>query len=382
LQLYKHNRLDIYISYTLFFLLQICLIVQLYYLLVIQRKFSVFKSDNSELDKVFYPVSVIICARNEAANLQKYLPFILEQNHPNFEVVVVNDCSYDDSEDVLKVFVEKHKHLKVVKIEEHPRFKTAKKFAATLGIKAAANEIILFTDADCKPESENWIAKMTAHYQNEKTEIILGYSPYLKHKGLLNSLIRYETFQTALNYFSYAINGMPYMGVGRNLSYKKSLFFKNKGFASHMHIPSGDDDLFVNENSTASNTEIEVSQDSQVWSDPKITWGSYWKQKTRHLGAGKAYKTQDKKNLTFQTGSAIGFYLFLVLCIIFKIELLVVSIVFFIRFFTQIFVYFKPFKKLRNKDLIWWFIILDPFYYIYLTSLSITGVFRKKIVWK
>ncbi|WP_317040575.1 glycosyltransferase [Pedobacter psychrophilus] len=351
-------------------------------MLVIQRKFSVFKSKTSNLNKVSYPVSVIICARNEAVNLQKYLPFILEQNHPNFEVVVVNDCSYDNSEDVLKVFTEKYKHLKIVKIEEHPRFKTAKKFAATLGIKAALNEIILFTDADCKPESENWIIEMTAHYQNEKTEIVLGYSPYFKHKGLLNGLIRYETFQTALNYFSYALNGMPYMGVGRNLSYKKSLFFKNKGFASHMHIPSGDDDLFVNENSNPSNTVIEVSKESQVWSEPKLTWGSYWKQKTRHLGAGKAYKAQDKKNLTFQTGSAIGFYLFLVLCLIFKIELLVVAIVFFIRFFAQIFVYYKALKKLRNKDLIWWFIILDPFYYIYLTSINITGVFRKKTVWK
>ena len=351
-------------------------------MLVIQRKFSVFKIDNSDSNKVSYPVSVIICARNEAENLKKYLSFILEQNHPNFEVIVVNDCSYDDSEDVLKVFIEKYKNLKVVKIEEHPRFKTAKKFAATLGIKAATNEIILFTDADCKPESENWIAEITAHYQNEKTEIVLGYSPYLKQKGLLNSLIRYETFQTALNYFSYALCGMPYMGVGRNLSYKKSLFFKNKGFASHMHIPSGDDDLFVNENSTSSNTVIEVSKESYVWSEPKLTWSSYWKQKTRHLGAGKAYKAQDKKNLTFQTISAVGFYLFLVLCLIFKIELLVVAIVFFIRFFAQIFVYYRSLKKLRNKDLIWWFIILDPFYYIYLTSLSITGVFRKKIAWK
>lgn len=382
MQLHKNNRLDIYISYALFFLLQICLIIQLYYLLVIQRKFSVFKSYKSNQFEAFYPVSVIICARNESTNLKKYLPFILEQNHPNFEVIVVNDCSYDDSEDVLKVIAQKYSHLKVVKIEEHPRFKTAKKFAATLGIKAAANEIILFTDADCKPETENWIDEMTAHYHNEKTEIVLGYSPYLKHKGLLNGLIRYETFQTALNYFSYAINGMPYMGVGRNLSYKKSLFFRNKGFASHMHIPSGDDDLFVNENSTASNTVIEVSKESYVWSEPKLTWGSYWKQKTRHLGAGNAYKSQDKKNLILQNGSAIGFYLFLVLCLVFKMDLLVVALMFFIRFLTQIFVYYQPLKKLKNKDLVWWFIILDPFYYIYLTSVNITGLFRKKITWK
>ncbi|MBK0382414.1 glycosyltransferase [Pedobacter sp. SD-b] len=374
--------MDIYISYALFFLFQICFIIQLYYLLVIQRKFSVFKPNKNLETNYSQPVSVIICARNEAENLKNYLPFILEQNHPNFEVIVVNDCSYDNSEDVLKDFAIKYKHLKVVKIEEHPRFKTAKKFAATLGIKAAIHDIILFTDADCKPGSENWINRITAHYQNDKTEIVLGYSPYIKGKGFLNRLIRYETYQTALNYFAYSLNAMPYMGVGRNLSYKKSLFFKNKGFASHMHIPSGDDDLFVNQNANAHNTEIEFSEDSQVWSEPKTTWKSYWKQKSRHLGAGKAYKNQDRKNLGLQFGSAIGFYALLVLCLFFRIEPLLIAIIFLIRFVVQIYVFYQPFIKLRNKDLIWWFIILDPFYYIYLTSLGITGVFRKKTAWK
>ena len=372
----------IYIQYTLFFLFQLCFIIQLYYLLVIQKKFSSYKPLDLNIEEANFPVSVIICARNEAKNLQQYLPFVLEQKHQNFEVIVVNDCSSDSSEDVLRTYQDKYPHLKVVKIEEHPRYKTAKKFAVTLGIKAASNEILVFTDADCKPDSENWLSLIAVSYVNPTTEIVLGYSPYLHKSSLLNKLIRYETFQTAINYFSFALNGMPYMGVGRNLSYKKSLFFKGKGFASHMHILSGDDDLFVNQNSTSANTELEIRADSHVWSEPKLTWQAYWGQKMRHMGAGNQYKKQHRFNLGLQAISSIGFYLFLIICLSLKIELIALGSIFLLRFLTQLYTYYKPMESLRNKDLRWWFILLDPFYYIYLTALSFAGFFRKKTSWK
>lgn len=372
----------IYVQYTLLFLFQLCFIIQLYYLLVIQKKFSSYKPVENNLAEATFPVSVIICARNEAKNLLQYLPFVLEQKYPDFEVIVVNDCSSDGSEDVLRTFQSKYPHLKVVKIEEHPRYKTAKKFAVTLGIKAAAHEILAFTDADCKPASELWLSLIAVNYTNPATEIVLGYSPYLHKSGLLNKLIRYETFQTAINYFSFALNGMPYMGVGRNLSYKKSLFFKGKGFASHMHIPSGDDDLFVNQNSTSANTELEIRPESHVWSEPKLTWKSYWNQKLRHMGAGSLYKKHHQFNLGLQAISSIGFYLLLIICLSLKIELIALGSIFFLRFLAQLYTYYKPMLSLRNKDLYWWFLLLDPFYYIYLTALSFAGFFRKKTTWK
>lgn len=328
------------------------------------------------------PVSVIICARNEAANLQKNLPFIFSQKNINFEVIVINDCSHDNSDEVLREFQRLYKNLKVVVKQEHPRFKTGKKFAATLGIKAAENEILVFTDADCKPDSDNWLANVCSNYANEHTEIVLGYSPYEKKKGLLNLLIRYETFQTAINYFSFTLHGMPYMGVGRNLSYKKSLFFKGKGFASHMHIPSGDDDLFVNQNANPVNVAIEIRPDSHTWSEPKTTWASYWSQKTRHLGAGKEYKKEHKIKLSIQGISAIGFYTLLIVCLSFNIEIIFIGILFVLRLLVQSLVFYKSLLKLRYKDLVGWIIILDPVYYMYLSALSVRGLFKKNIVWK
>ena len=329
------------------------------------------------------PVSVIICARNESKNLQKNLPNILNQDYPDFEVVVVNDCSIDNSEDVLRTFQDSYYNLKVVKIEDHPRYKTAKKFAVTLGIKATSNEHLIFTDADCIPNSNQWISLITRHFQSPEKEIVLGFSPYDRYKGFLNKLIRYETFQTALNYFSFALIGMPYMGVGRNLAYKKSLFFKGKGFASHMHIPSGDDDLFVNQNATLENVSIEFTLDAQVLSEPERTWKAYWNQKKRHLGAGKVYKKQHQLNLGLQAASAICFYFLFITGLILHIEPLLLSVLFFLRLVLQVYVFYKPMKKLVSDDLLWWVIFLDPFYYIYLIAVSFAGIFtKKKIAWK
>src|SRR5690606_34092381 len=169
---------------------------------------------------------------------------------------------------------------------EHIAVKHGKKFALSLGIKAAQYEHLVFTDADCVPESSDWLTHMAGAFSGGK-EIVLGYSPYLRRAGMLNALIRFETFHTAMSYLSYALKGKPYMGVGRNMAYTKSLFFRGKGFASHMHIASGDDDLFVNQNATPHNTTICIHPEAHVWSEPKTTFSAYARQKTRHAGASK-----------------------------------------------------------------------------------------------
>ncbi len=374
--------LDLIINHIPFALFIICCLFQLYYYLFVFTKLVGFKALTINSENQNQPISIIVAARNEAKNLVNLVPQLFRQDYPNFEVVIVNDCSFDDSEDVLKELQKQYSKLKIVTVEDNPRYKTAKKFAVTMGIKAASNEILVFTDADCIPQSEFWLQHVSKVFENSETEIVLGYSPYQRQRGLLNVLVRYETFLTALNYISFALKGMPYMGVGRNLAYKKTLFFKNKGFASHMHIPSGDDDLFVNQNATVNNTAVVFHQDSQVWSEPKNTWSDFWRQKMRHLGAGKIYKNKHKRVLVTQAITGSGFYIFLVLALIAQTNFYIILGALLTKIIVQHIVYFKSLKKLSNKDLIWGIIILDPFYYIYLTSLSIAKVFTKKVVWK
>lgn len=358
----------------------VCLLLQLYYVLVVYRKLAVYKSPDLDSDPQL-PISVIICAKNEVQNLKKNLASILNQKYSDFEVIVVNDCSNDGTEWFLRDLSSEYNNLKTVTINDHPRFKHGKKFALTLGIKAAKNEHLIFTDADCSPSSDNWLSLMQRNF-SDQTEIVLGYSPYEIKGSLLNKFIRFETFFTALNYLSYALRKIPYMGVGRNMAYKKSLFFKGKGFASHMHILSGDDDLFVNQNANKLNTAIEIHPDAQVWSEPKKSISSYFNQKLRHQSAGKAYKNSHKRMLTLQVLSGIVFYSALISLICLKGPWWLIASIFLIRFISQILVYTPILKKLKYIDLIWFLAIFDFIYYIYIMLLSLISIFKKKIEWK
>ncbi|WP_428330687.1 glycosyltransferase [Mucilaginibacter sp.] len=352
----------------------------MYFLVNNQSRLTGYKPVKT-LPDATVPISVIISARNEAENLRRYLPSILEQNYPDFEVVVINDCSYDSSYDVLEQLKETYPHLKIVTITEHARFKTGKKFALTLGIKAAKNEHLLFTDADCQPASDNWITLMAANF-NKPVQIILGYSPYAKTNNFLNPFIRFETIKTAINYLSAAINGDAYMGIGRNLAYTKTLFFGAKGFAAHMHVLSGDDDLFVNQNATAENTAIEINADAFMYTDAKTTLKAWFRQKKRHMGVGKIYKKRHRQMLSIDAVSGFMFYILLTLCIVFNFEPLLAIGLFMFRLIFQLIIYSKLFKRLDGKDLLWYLPFFDLIYYFYLNIFGLIGTFIKTSQWK
>lgn len=372
--------LETYIRLTLFVLFLLVFIIQLYYLISNYKSLSAYKVTD-ELPDVKLPVSVVISARNESKNLTENLPDILLQDYPDFEVVVVNDCSYDDSDEVLEDMKKQYPRLKVVTITEHERFKTGKKFALTLGIKAAKNEHLLFTDADCKPASEYWIARMASRFKGD-TQIVLGYSPYYKMRGFLNALVRFETLKTAINYLSAALNGDPYMGIGRNLAYTKTLFFANKGFAAHMHVLSGDDDLFVNQNATSTNTDIEIHPDAFMYTEAKSSFGALFRQKKRHMGVGKLYKNSHRRMLSFDALSGLLFYALFICCLAYYFEPLLAFGLFAFRLIVQVLIYRKTFKKLNAMSQIWYLPFLDFVYYIYINLFGIIGTFVKTTQWK
>ncbi len=376
LYLYDH------IPLSLFILLGTVTVIQLYYLLWVYSRLSGYRVPASDGEVFCPPVSVVICARNEEENLRQHLPAILQQNYPSFEVVLVNDYSEDETKWMLKELCKEYPQLKVVDIAQHVRLKHGKKFAVTLGIKAATNEYIVFTDADCKPQSSDWLRHMAQGF-SEGREIVLGYSPYDRRPGVLNAFIRFETFHTAISYLSYALKGDPYMGVGRNLAYTKSLFFRGKGFAAHMHIPSGDDDLFVNQNAAAVNTSICIHPDAQVWSAPKTTFSAYYRQKTRHNGASRAYKRRHQFMLSWQAGSALFFYLALAAVFVFCPQYWQYAAgAWFLRLLVQIVVYYPAMKKLQVPGLIWWLPLLDISYYFFISINGLLSRFRKDVRWK
>jgi len=360
-------------------------LIQLFYFWGIFSRFAFHKKKQIINNKK--PISVVICAKNEYTNLKKNLPLILEQDYPNFEVVVVNDCSEDDSNFLLKSFSKTYPHLNVVTITKNINFFKGKKFALAIGIKAAKNELLILTDADCIPKSNQWISEIQKYF-SDKTQIVLGYSGFERKKGLLNKIIRFDTIMSAIQYFSWAMAGKPYMGVGRNLAYNRELFFKVKGFSSHYHIPSGDDDLFINQVATKNNVAIEYSYESQTISPAKSSYHEWVIQRKRHFAAGFHYKRFHKIFLGMFSLSNFFFYLsFIPLTTFLLIDklynpIIIIIFLLFLKIVSQLIILKKSMNKLVEKNLLLISPILDFIFVIINPLIALSNIIVKENKWK
>ncbi len=322
-------------------------LIQVLIYLLLFRKVAAYKP--MPLAESFEPVTIVICAKDEDEQLKTNLPLILEQDYPEFEVIVVDDQSYDETADILGAFSLQHPHLKVIAIEPHINEFKGKKLALTLAFKAAKYETLLLTDADCTPQSKQWIKSMQSAFIDKKIEFVLGYSPYKYYGGLLNLLIRYETFYTAMQYISFALSGKPYMGVGRNLSYKKSVFFAKKGFSPYLKIAAGDDDLFVNMHASPKRTKVQLNPESFMLSEPKRTWGEWIRQKRRHISVSKFYKGGDKRRLGMLWLANFLFYIVIAAACFFPTQWIPALGIFSLRMIIQIIIFGIAGKKLNFK---------------------------------
>ncbi|WP_420582932.1 glycosyltransferase [Reichenbachiella sp.] len=325
------------------------------------------------------PVSVIVCAHNELENLKVLIPELLNQEHNDFEVIIVDDRSDDGTYDYL--LEHKSDQLKFARVDQVHDHINAKKFALTMGIKAATHDILLMTDADCRPSSSQWIKEMTGVFTKE-TAFVLGLSPYERTSGLLGHFIQFETQWTAMNYMGFALAGNPYMGVGRNLAYRKSTFLSNKGFSKIQHITGGDDDLLVNELANKKNTRFALGKDSLTYSIPKTSWSEYLRQKTRHWSVGKYYRLKDKILLGLQNLSNLVFWLALIILAVQTNNYFIpAGLLIFRLLFITILVNLTS-KKFGYRMNIWLVPVMDILYAGYASIFGTIALFTKKVRWK
>lgn len=356
----------------------IAAVIQIFFYLYFYLRVAIYRRKEA---KVYTPpVSVIIAARNEYDNLSLHLPSILEQDYPDFEVVVVNDGSWDETEILLEEFQKRYSNLKIVIRPANEFYDAGKKLAITLGIKGAKHERLLFTDADCRPVSRQWIQSMVAQAQDET--LVLGYSPYAKKKGFLNRVIRADAYLTAMNYMGLALAGIPYMGVGRNLSYSKTSFFKIGGFRSHYSIASGDDDLFVNEVANKTNTVVCLEKNGVVESLPESKWNLFWRQKRRHLYTSRRYKGVHKFLLILQPVSYLVFTASAILLLVFHKWLYIVIVALCFRVLLQFFIFRRSSQRLGQADLLIFIPLLELFVIMMNGFIHIANVSAKPNKWK
>jgi cellulose synthase/poly-beta-1,6-N-acetylglucosamine synthase-like glycosyltransferase len=335
--------------------------------------------DKAPASAMHVQVSVIVCAHDEEQNLRELVPQLLNQNHTDFEIIIVNDRSNDGTYDFLLQETKKHDRLKMVHVATKPEHVNGKKFALTLGIKAARYDWVLLTDADCRPGSTDWIRMMAGTFSAEKT-MVLGYSPYQVKSGFLNTFIRFETIVTGIQYISFALLGQPYMGVGRNLAYRKDLFLKNKGFSSHLEITGGDDDLFVNQHAQAETISIQLNAAATMVSLPKEKWSEFWQQKIRHLAVGKQYSVKSKLMLAPFTMTWVAFWpaAFVVMAFQFPMSLAAIALRWLVQFLAL-----SRFKRLTGERFEGWKLpFLDFIFGFYYLVAGFTALFTKRVKWK
>lgn len=360
-----------HISFIIFIVFGLCLVIQLLYHWGLFSKVAFYKRNaRPKLDEELEPVSVVLCARDAYDYLTELIPALLKQDYPNFEIVVVNDCSDDETEEYLKDLERKEPRVKPVQLKQHLNFFNGKKFPLSMGIKSAQNDLIILTECNCMPVNEQWLRSVVNRYNN-RTEIVIGYSPYVYKKSSLNRIIRFDALQNGLFYLSSALKRHPYMGIGKNLSYRKELFYRNQGFISHYTTSVGDDDLFINQTATKKNTEVLIDAENAILSTPPSTFHLWMRQKSSRYSTVAKYDTPTRLMLSVFYISQFLFYAsFIALLALsanpafaitngaaFYIPILVFF--FLLRFGSQLIIYYKASKRLGEKGLLPGLILYD-----------------------
>lgn len=323
-------------------------------------------------------ISVIIASHNDLLVLKNVLQDLFNQKYQKFEIIIVNDRSNDGTFEYLEKI--KHNNLKIITINQIKNELSPKKSALTKGIQSAKYENLAFTDADCRM-SENWLKSINNAFANE-AELVLGIGNYEGKSGLLNGFIQYETFTTMLYFFTTAKLKIPHMALGRNIAYKKSLWEKVNGFSSHQRVLSGDDDLFVN--SLPKNTKIALiyEKKSQTSSKPPENFRNWFKQKTRHVSAGKSYSLRSKIIIsTIQIGEITFFLSFVILLTFNPAKIWQLATLYIFKQIVKIFVYKSVSNKIQGRISAFYLILFEVLYILY-NLLIVPYSFFIKPKWK
>lgn len=377
----NHNIINLFkrmILSVIFCVFITCSIIQVTYLVTFFSFLS--QSKNGRKTKINTPVSVIIFGKDQGENLLKLLPSILEQEHSVFEIVLINNSSSDETNDIIQSFSEKHTAIKVVEVENNEAFWASKKYALTLGIKASSYDHLLFTNASCNPVSKNWISEMSKNFTSKK-EIILGYKKYQKENSLMNIFVRFENLISAIKCFGFAKKGFPYMAFEGNLAYKKATFFKVKGFINHMKINAGLENLFIKDAANKENTTFCLSENSFTETSAPKLFSKWFSDKKEAAFIKKKYKYKHRLLLDVFAFTKIIFYVLAITLFFTYPYKIILSIVLFYFILNYILIGFSA-KKLKEPQIIFFLPFLEIGLMLFQISIFIANLTSKPTHWK
>ncbi|MDP5105709.1 MAG: glycosyltransferase [Polaribacter sp.] len=363
---------------VIFYVFVVCTVIQLSYLFFLASFLSKVKRPRKT--KIEIPVSVIILVKNQGENIRNLLPLIIEQTHSNFEIVLIDNASSDETSDIIESFAEKHSNIKIVTVENNEAFWASKKYALTLGIKASKYDHLLFTDADCHPVSKDWITEMSRNYTSKKA-IILGYKKYKKENTFLNLFIRFENLTTAIKCFGFSKRNLSYMAFNGNYAYNKATFFKVNGFINHMKINFGEANLFIRDASTKENTTICLSENSFIETDAPTSFSKWFADKKDVDSIKKDYKFKHRFLLNGFTFTKVLFYALAITLLFTYSYTLTLSVIAF-YFITNYIIIGLSAKKLNEPQIIFFVPFLEIGLLLFQISIFIVNLKSKPNHWK
>jgi len=352
-------------------------LIQLFYYLGVFSSFSFSKESENNPKRI--PVSVILYARNQAEEVKRLLPNLVNQNYYDFELVLVDNDSADETLDIFKEYAQLYSSIRVVQVDRNETFWNNKRYALTLGIKASKNEYLLFVDAEQWIDNEFWIMSMASNFTLNKT-IVIGPTMYLKTKGFLNKTIRFDAVFSQLHSFSWTNFGAPFSFFARNVAYKKEEFYKVNGFITHMNNRSSERELFLNEASISKNTTSSTSLKSFIYLNPFTKFSQWIAQKRNDDRVLSQLSISSKLKIRLFNCTQFLFFAFAISLIALQIEWITTTVIILIRYLFAWIIVGKTSNKFHQKDLIWLFPILEFFKTIYQTNIFISNLFSKKTI--
>jgi len=356
-------------------------VLQMVYYLGVYGKFAFAKPLSITTKRL--PVSVIVCAKNDAENIKQLIPLLAAQNYPDFELVLIDNASSDDTLDIFEEFEKQYPNLvRLVKVENNEAFWGSKKYALTLGIKAARKDYLLFIDAKCMPNSTEWIAHMSSQFTMSKT-IVLGYAAYEKKKNsFLNKIIRYDSVLTATQYFAWARAGKPFNGNGRNLAYKKDEFFKVNGYINHIKVHMGEDSLFINEVATNKNTAICYTPESFTYRESRKSFKEWVKEKRKKTFTASFFKSADQLQIKAFYLSQLSFIVLAIGLAALQFNWMFLVPVIIVRYIAGWVTMAQSAARLHEKDAVYWYPVIEIILIFTQLYVNFTNLFSKPTHWK
>lgn len=352
--------------------------IQIIYYLTFSSLF--FKSKKTNKINTKPPISLLIFVKNSAAYLEKNLTYFLNQDYPEFEILLIDNCSSDDTDEVLEKIKTKHKKVRIINVENNESFWANKKYTYTLAIKAAKYNHLLFSEIIAKPISKNWILEMSNQISDKKS-LVLGYTKHNTSKGFMNLLIRFNDVLDALKAFTFTKFNTPFRASAYNFSFTKDNFFRVNGFIKHIKINYGKDDLFLRDAYFKKNTSFSIDEDSFVEITKEKTFKDWFSAQKRNSFLQNHYKLNHQILLFLYTITKLGSLTLGITLLFFYPYKIILCIIGF-YFLVKTIVLALATKKFKEPKIIFLFPFLEIILILLQISIFINNLMLKPNHWK